>query len=253
MSAELSILAAKAELDQALVEIARIVERELMRLVAEMDTAGKVLQSTKDNIANVMEIRARVQEIAYREGVPRVLAVLEREIPLVIKEALASDYPALGQFAPQIEADLQRVLAGQVDEIASQLGPSIADDLARAAREQIMGGSVVAELEARIAEQLDVSLGRVSVLLERTVREVHDESMRRSGQAASEVLGEEIVYVYVGPDDSVTRDYCDARVGRYLDQAEADGLDPRQRFNCRHSLAPILKSEAEKRGIQPFA
>lgn len=55
-------------------------------------------------------------------------------------------------------------------------------------------------------------------------------------------------FLYLGPNDGVTRPFCQARVGRIFTQQEIDGWDNEQGlpasiylggYNCRHQLRPV--------------
>lgn len=62
-------------------------------------------------------------------------------------------------------------------------------------------------------------------------------------------------YLYIGPDDDVTRPFCGERVGKVFTQEEVDAWDNGQGlpaniylggFNCRHQLRPISDALAEE-------
>lgn len=228
-------------------EIAARLTAEIEALVAQLDTDGGVIQQTAYNANNVARIRAEVLALAEQEGVPSVLEVLRGELPGVIQQAIA-DYPVPDDAIAVITEDLLAVVEGQEAEVARVIGGGSADAVASAVRQSLTGALDVAALQANVARALDTSLGRAAVALDRAVREVQDRALILAGEAADETF----VYVYTGPDDAVTRPYCEARVGRYLTQEQANALDPAERYNCRHLPAPLPLREALAQGIPAF-
>lgn len=253
MTAEAAILDAVSAVDDALIELAKTLDDEARRLLDRLDREGGRLVSTRDNLASIAEIRRQIEAVATEQGLPRVMAVLDDKIPLIIQEALGSDYPVLGEFLPRIAQDVERALAGVVDDVARQMASGVADDLAKAVRLSITSGADVSKLATSIGQQMDASLGRVATLIERSIREVTEVSLKAAGEEAGKELGLAMGYVYIGPDDGKTRDpYCKDRLDKVLTQAQADALDPSERYNCRHGLAPIVYEDAIEQGIKPY-
>lgn len=253
MAGELNREQARARLAQVLLEVAERLENELARLVAALDTTGGTLDSTRENLRQVALLRGEVQAIAEEQAIPRVIEALRAEIPGVVQAAV-SELPELGVFAPQIEADLVAAIANEEREVLRAIVDGVSSDAERTLRAAITGALDVRALQASFADVLDTTMGRAAVALDRAVREYSEASVRGMGRSANEALEgtDELVYEYVGPNDSRTRAYCDARVGRYLTQAQADALDPTERFNCRHTPAPLLLSDARAKGLLPF-
>jgi SPP1 gp7 family putative phage head morphogenesis protein len=52
-------------------------------------------------------------------------------------------------------------------------------------------------------------------------------------------------YKYIGPNDKVTRDYCERHVGKVFTATEANQIQTTLMtfYNCRHELVPITKEE----------
>lgn len=234
-------------------EISARLQSEVATLAANLDTTGGVLDSTKYNLSNLVEIRRQVAAVAEREGLSDIVTALRRELPEVVRLVLAEYDMDLGAFKADITRELVAVLQGQEQEIAQAIVKGTSSEVERAMRHAMTGALDVAELQSRVAQALNTSLGRAAVTIDRAVREVGDRALVAAGEAASEALGDdEFVYIYEGPDDVATRPYCDARVGKYLTLEQAQALEPRKRFRCRHVPAPKLLSEAIAEGIQPF-
>jgi uncharacterized protein (DUF2267 family) len=244
---------AMARITVVLQQLADRLEEEVKALAAELDSEGGRLQSTRHNAQNVARIRQQVARVAEDEGLPAIVAQMRAELPDVVAEAIReSQVP--DRFAADITEDLLRVIEGQEREIVRAIVGNTSDAVATATRQAITGALDVRALQAQVARAIDVTMGQAAVALDRAVREVGDRALIAAGKEASEALeeGGPFVYVYTGPDDAVTRPYCDARVGRYLTQAQADALDPRERFNCRHVPSPVPLAVAEAEGIEPF-
>lgn len=54
-------------------------------------------------------------------------------------------------------------------------------------------------------------------------------------------------FKYIGPNDSVTRPYCQAHVGKIFTAEEAKGINAYMLtiYNCRHTLEPVADEKAE--------
>lgn len=239
-------------ISSVLLQIAARLEAEVAALVAELDTKGGVLENTAHNASNIARIRQQVADVAEREGVPRVVEMLRQELPEVVRQVMAQ-HPVPAEFSVDVTRELLTVLQGQEQEIAAAIVDGASSEVAAAMRHAVSGAVDVRTLQARVSRALDTSLGRAAVALDRAVREMGDRALVAAGAEASELLdADEFVYVYEGPDDAVTRPYCDARVGRYLTADQARALEPRERFNCRHVPTPRLLSEVIAEGVQPF-
>ncbi len=74
---------------------------------------------------------------------------------------------------------------------------------------------------------------------------------------AKEDFGPNPLFLYIGPDDKVTRPFCHARVDKVFDQKTIDSWDNGTDlpaniycggYNCRHHLRPVSKQLAEELG-----
>lgn len=252
MPLEPRLLQASRAADFILADLAAALEEAVTRLVARLDTSGGVTQTSAQNAQVVAQVRRQVAEVTRARGLPALTDALTAELPDIVREALQADFPELGEFAPAIEVDLVRYFSEDVERGLADIPQQVAADVARAVRQSVTVGETVDGLLAKVADSLDTSLGRASVLVERKIRNFAEEGLRRAGEAAAEEVGEPLVYEYVGPTDGKVRPYCQARVGKYLSQAQADALDDSQRYNCRHSLAPLLLEDALAEGMEPF-
>lgn len=230
-------------------EIAERLEQEIAALTADLDTKSGSLEQTKYNTANVARIRQRVAEVAEEVGANQVTAILRQELPDVIKAVLAQNEMPL-EFTADVQQDLMRIMRGMELEVTQAIVQGTSGEVASAVRSAVTGGMDYAGLRAKVAGALDTSLGRAATGLDRAVREMGDRALIEAGKQAP---GGEWVYLYEGPKDGANRPYCAARVGRYMTADQADALDPRERFGCRHVPVPIPLEIAQQDGYQPFS
>lgn len=234
-------------------EISDRLEREMSTLIAALDSSGGIVDASEHNLANVSAIRKQVADIAEREGLPKIVAALRAELPAVVNEALAASGLPLGDFEADITSGILAALEGQEEEVARAIVKGVSSEMSASIRGALTGAVDMLALQKRVAATLDTSLGRAAVALDRAVREVGDRALISAGKAASDVIpDDEFVFVYVGPVDAATRPYCRARAGKWLTEAQADALDPLERFRCRHVPAPALLSEVKANGTPQF-
>lgn len=234
-------------------ELADRLEREMLELTASLDSSGGVLAKGSSNLQSVAGIRRQVAAVAEREGLPKIVAALRAELPAVVTEALEASGLPIKALRVDITRELVAILEGQEIEIAKAIVEGVSDEMASAMRHAITGAVDMSALHKSVAKALDTSLGRAAIGLDRAVREIGDRALISAGKEASDLLDEdEFVYIYEGPIDEATRDYCRDRAQKYLTAAQADALAPRERFRCRHVPAPTLLSEALADGIEAF-
>lgn len=134
-----------------------------------------------------------------------------------------------------IRDDIQRLLrelSGLVDDISDELIVEIMDDIA----------------------DLDADDSRIAKLLVQLKSEINTELLNEFQRQNNEAMEgtDPDGYVYLGPDDRVTRPFCEALVGKWLTREEIDMLDNQQMgdcfvtrggFNCRHSWHALYGAE----------
>jgi len=236
-----------------LARLADRLTRELTDLIASLDTTDGVTEQTRHNLDQVLRIREQTAQVAQRIGVPDVIGQLRAALPDVVAETL-KEFPELGNFAPQITSDLLRVLQGQEIEIARVLTAVAADEVASAVRASVTGALSITDITSRVARTMEVSMARAATTIDRAVRDFHETTARLQVDNVNEAAppGQDLVFIYAGPVDSLTRPYCRKRVNKILTSAQVEALDPTERYNCRHRPAPILRSLAEAQDLPYF-
>ena len=245
MPGEVQIARASAAADEILRDLAIAINDEIRRIIAGLDTKEGMLESTKYNLRSIAEVQRQVQAVIDRFGSPAIADLLDRRLPEVIAANLQK--AGLGGFAPQITDDVLDFLDGLERDVIKSLNDTTGD-LARAIRRGIVGTQTTDQLLEAVARSLDTTLGRASVAIEGGIRRFNERTLLETGKDL------EFLYVYIGPDDTKTRPYCQPRVGKVLtqEQAEAATANVNGRWNCRHDLAPITRAEAEAQGLEFF-
>jgi hypothetical protein len=239
-----------------LARLAKRLEKDLERIIAKLDTDEGRLENTRHNAAQIRAIRRQVIEVAQREGMKELVKQLEKDLPKLVDEVLR-DFPDLGDFNPDIKADLDRLFKGQAEEIGKLFG-NAADDIALAVQDAVTGSKDISRLVSRVADKLDTSFGRAFVATDTAIRGYARTATVEQGESAKEA-GVEFVYFYGGPEDKVTRPFCDEHIGKAFTKEALDELDNGQigpvsafmgGYRCRHFLAPMTVEQAEEDGIE---
>lgn len=245
MPGELQIQQATQRTEAILLDLAEAIQDEIRTLVAALDTKEGKLETTTYNLRSIEDVRRQVRQIAIQQGQTAIAELLDTELPDIIQASLAE--AGLGDFAPQITDDVLDFLDGLEQEVIKSLDDTTGD-LARAIRRGIIGGSQTSELLEAVARSLDTTLGRAATAIEGGIRRFNE----RVTLETARDLG--FFYVYIGPKDAKTRKYCEPRVGKVLNQEQADAAAANVdgRWNCRHDLAPITLDEIQRQGLEFF-
>ncbi len=234
-------------LERILVELAFALAERAIAVSTDLGT------SPDEVLASV--VRRELMGLATTEAHPRVLEYMGEVLP-PMKRAIREVYPALsakarlveGRASPLVGVDVRAYATATADAVAHQLREDAAPSLAKAIRQRLTVGAETRAVRLEVSRQAEISLGRTGTLIERAVRSYREHEITAVGGVGT---GDPLVFLYVGPPQSSPniRDYCAARVGKLI-HGGARGLVDRHRFNCRHSLAPILLSRAMARGLQ---
>ena len=219
--------------------VLRSLERRLSRLLPDLSPASRVrgtqLNQVRVGIREALTeagYGALVQE-AYQQPLVRIAdAVLDAAIP--VRSTVAARLDAL------------RVLA--TENLLAE-GDALAHDLWQATMRGVLGGRDRGLILDDLAKRLDRS--------EAQMRTLYDTSLSIYGrqveaiQAGNDPL---TVYVYLGPDDEVTRPFCQERVGKEFTREQIDAMENGQipdvflaggGYNCRHLWLEVAREAAE--------
>lgn len=184
-----------------------------------------------------------------------------------------------GMLQSQIEStlrDAQEAFSGeQIDDIGLTLRPT--ERVLNTARSfssvqlRKIGGISVTSLSGLLQQATYTSMSvdsfakqaahiaDTTISRARTIADTAIAGMQRAAavQAAAELPGE-TVFLYTGPSDRVTRDFCEERVGKVYTTEEIAAMDNEQGlpvdlfgggYNCRHSWQPLTRESAEEMGL----
>lgn len=241
---------------QRLDQLRRRLGAEIVRILAQMDGSdGRALTSSADNLRNAMEVRAQILAALRDAGAEALEDELEQAAAEVAAEVLQT-VPGSAEFAPRAIQQIERVLRGQVDELAN-VWDAGADTLRLAIDRGVITGLPLEDLIERVEGALDLTFSQAETVVNSAIMGTH----RATLLAVAEETGEELVYLYVGPDDGKTRPFCGQHEGKAFTREALDRLDngagqPKPvsvflgGYNCRHSLAPMTVEEAIEDGVE---
>lgn len=184
--------------------------------------------------------RERVRALLTEAGFDDVAAaVANASVEQMAQAIIGPRNIPIASLETRLEALRRMVLA---DLFADADEASIA--LWRAVRWQMLGRQPLSEILAGLTQALDKSEARV-----RTIFDTQVSILGRQVEAIrTEDLGPEQPYLYTGPIDDKTRDFCLERVGQVFTRAQIAEMDNGQManvfvtgggWNCRHSFLAV--------------
>lgn len=248
-----------AAADAARVHLERIrdaLNAEVRRLLLALDTerGGQALVSDKQALATAVRVRQQVLTLLEQRG-GAVVDEMERAMAQAAQEVARS--VDLGPFDADAMKTLEEIARGQTDEVIT----TFRDGRARigvAMRAGLTTQAELGELIDQVAREIETTFAKAQSAVDAAIMGAGRSVTLRAGSDAASEAGEPVVFRVVGPSDGKTRDFCRAVVGRCFSADALERLDngdqPRPvsiylgGYNCRHSLAPMLLSDAEAAG-----
>lgn len=111
------------------------------------------------------------------------------------------------------------------------------------------------KIKERLEEAFSFAKEKAKSLVFTGISSAKNETQERLAEA---VPSEQRFYLFLGPDDRITRPFCDVCNGYAFTAAQRSGLDNGQGlsvkrfcggYNCRHTWVVITRAYAEERGI----
>jgi hypothetical protein len=241
---------ARAQLEQ----LRAALNREIGRLLLRLDTkpGEDSLLYTRQALATAAEVRREVLQKLLEQG--GVITSLTEDQAAAAALAVAADVD-LGEFAPDQLNALDRIVRGQMDEVARLLGDG-AEEIATAMRVGINTGAPLGDLIEEVQRALDTTFVRAQSAVDAAIMGAGRSVTVESVKVANEGEG---LYGFrlVGPLDKKTRPWCRAILGleEPITQAELaiavndNGLSAEVfagGYGCRHSWAPVLLKEPDR-------
>ena len=229
-------------------ELARVLaaaDRSLLPLLREA-MAGNRTASVA--VSRLLPLRRELRGVLERAGYDRLAMTSSIEAVSALAEAYRAGRAgtaaaSLGRLTPNRLLALAHLLEADILGI----GDTAVHQVWRAAVMAIYSSQPTDELVAQLAEQLQTSLARAQTLFD-TQTSVVGRQMERIATDGEP----EQAYLYVGPVDARTRDWCLDRVGLVEKRDAIEALDNGQLpnpfltgggYNCRHSWLAVSDPE----------
>jgi hypothetical protein len=232
-----------------------LVARQIRSLMRTLETTKGHLVATKANLGRSLQLRQDVQaaldaagygEIAFRA----VDAPLDRlAVSVLSGRSIAAKAATLTPF------DVDAIVAFKELHFADLLdvGSSAGRQIERLALDGVLGVRPVDDLVADLEDALDATTAEARTVYDTAVstfsRQV--DQLHATGQADE-------LFFYVGPVDSLTREFCLERVGRVFTRSEIEDMDNGQLpnvlttgggYNCRHAWKHVSVLDDELLGL----
>jgi hypothetical protein len=224
----------------------RDAERALTRLIVEATEGSRsaALSATRalvlrEQIRNVLEASGYDALVTAAASV-RTTAV----VTAVLGSAAATE---AASFVARIEPALEALRRLSTLDLMAQ-GDEVAIALWRSTTQHLFTARPVTEIIEDLADALDREVAHVRGLYDTQIAVLG----RQVEAIKTEDLGSSQPFLYVGPLDLKTRDFCIERVGKVFTRAEIDEMDNGQMgetfltgggYNCRHSWIAVESRE----------
>jgi hypothetical protein len=190
------------------------------------------------------DLIAALEQAGYsRLALNAVDEPLDRLASSVVKGAPAR--VALGAYDVDAIAAMKELRLAQL----LQVGEDVGVQLWRVTLDGVLGSRPLLDLVDDIADALDIS--------ERQARTVYDTLASTFSRQVAQIgtTGEpDEAFLYVGPDDSKTRDFCAERVDKVYSRKAIEDMDNGQLpnpmltgggYNCRHQFRRVSRLDVE--------
>jgi len=197
-------------------------------------------------------LRAQMEAFGYRDAVLEQLAGLEKLHYEIQQEAGQLGLP--DQFSQKSQRMISILIQGadaELTQVANMASEQVGQILRRAA----MGGVDFSDMLLDIQKKLNIHRAQAQTLITTTLHSFNSHMLVEHAKEAGVVY-----YAYLGPDDSVTREFCDHWVGmkgtleQFEETAHRWGREKhpagiaawRGGWNCRHRLVPLMGEAIKK-------
>lgn len=265
MPGKASQLMAQGERDAALVDtlteafareltqVMRLLNGEIRSLVTTLQTRNGRVVASRANLARAVQAKREINRAIEDAGFGRVMAsAVDEPLDRLAAQVLRGDRIAHAA-ATLTPVDIDALVALKETRLAQLmgLGADLEAALWRTTLDGVMGARPVADLVADLAEIADVS--------DRQARVLYDTAASTYSRAAALLTSDgtpDELFLYVGPADSKTREFCLEWVGKVIPREQIDELDNGIKGygnvlltgggpNCRHQwrLVSVLDDE----------
>lgn len=222
-------------------EVKAGLDANIRRLLLELETQDGRLVASKASLGRALQLRTGIQQALADAGYPD-LAMRAVDEPLdTLAVQVLKGRSIAAQAADLTPIDLDALGALKDIRFADllQLGDQISTALWRSTVDGVLGLRPVNDLVDELAAVTDVST--------RQARTLHDTAVSSYGRSVEQLglPGEgSDRFLYIGPDDTETRPFCEDRVGQVFTRDEISEMDNGQLpnvlltgggYNCRHA------------------
>ena len=255
-------------IDEYVNELRRIqgeVERQVLRYISSLEAKGNTFnidsQLNFDIALNSNQvIRDAFVEAGFPQSITNLLDKYDDILDVVQDEYRLQRLPI--EFK---DADITAITAiKEVDfRQFAQAGDVLSDTLSKRITEAVFMGQTRDQLAASVASALQGAPGAESQLVNFS-KTYANTALHGFDQAVTAQKAEEAEidqFVYLGPSDALTRDFCSQYVGEVLSRKEIEQLSNGQGldvftfgggYNCRHKWAPVSDTVAKSKQIRDF-
>jgi hypothetical protein len=245
------------EADAAIARLEQIVagaEAEVRRLLARLEVRDGVL--SRESLANNREVIRQV-----RAAIECIRPDVERLAVQAAGSAAVNEGRRLGlTFTPQTAEIVDAVVKDRLADLGQVFGDA-SQAVAKAARLTLTTSANPTRLIADVAGAIGGLRSQASAAVDSMAMAAGRQATIIVAEQSAQAVGVEVVYLYDGPMDGVTRPFCRRHVGVAYSKEALDRLNngagqPKPvsaylgGFRCRHFLVVITAAEAERRGIK---
>lgn len=239
----------------------------LLPTIKEFIRNNKLPDGTLANIALNSQI---ISSLLVRAGLPlwanfndELLAMGQLAIQNLASQGLHTDLlsGSAGTILNALQTDISDILDPVKDDMATQM-TRLSDNLiveVKGVLERMQVAPVgIGIASADLATRFDIAASQAKTILNTGLAAIQREANIKVGSKL-ESVGVDVFYVYQGPSDKVTRDFCKKIVGKALTREQIALLKNSNGsnvfkygggYNCRHNWFAMSKSAIEASGIE---
>ena len=239
-------------------QVTRLLSGQARRLADRLRTTARGrLVADRANLARVIRLRTDLAAALDRAGYRQLVAeALDAPLDRLAARVLAGD--RLAQAAGKMTAvDVQALAALKAADVRKLLGvgAEAVETVWRVLLDGVLGARDLGSLVDDLADVLDLSV--------RQARTIYDTAMSVYPRAVAALNSDgtpDELWLYVGPVDSVTREFCLKHVGKVYTREAIDDLDNETKglpdaflhaggYNCRHRWQRVSGLDDETRAL----
>lgn len=231
--------------------VLRLMNRHVRTLIQRFDAEDRRLVSTAANLGRAIRLRADLTELLRASGFHAVVkAAVDAPLDRLAETVMQGSRTA-AQAAALTPFDINALAAFKELRLAEllALGEDATRVLWRTTLDGVLGLRPIADLVADLEDALDVT--------EREARTLYDTAISTYSRQVEHLhsTGDpDELFLYAGPLDKKTREFCVERVGKVFSRAEIEEMDNGQigdvlttggGYNCRHTWKRVSLLDEE--------